>query len=156
MYMPLQNACATMTVNYEPESEDLGAAVYGLSSIPKFAPGTDQLGTVRAISAETGATLWIHEQRAQTTSLLATAGGLVFGGDAGGRFFALDQATGEQLWETDLGAPVTGFPVTYAVDGRQYVAVSTGIGGTIVSHLPLTPEIARSPRNHLDVFALPD
>ena len=156
MYMPLQNACATMTVNYDPAAADLGTAVYGLSSVPQFAPGTDQLGTVRAISVETGATLWTYEQRAQTTSLLATAGGLVFGGDAAGRFFALDEATGELLWETKLGAPVTGFPIAYAVDGRQHVAVSTGIGGTTVSHLPLTPEIAMIPQNNIYVFALPN
>ena len=154
MYMPLQNACATMTVNTD--GHDLGAAVYALSSVPEMAPGTDQLGTVRAISAETGATLWVHEQRAQTTSLVATGGGLVFGGDAAGRFRALDQSTGEILWEVDLGAPVTGFPITFAVDGRQYVAASTGISGTVIQHAPLTPEIRLNFQNNLFVFALPD
>ena len=155
MYMPLQNACARMAVQTE-GGDDLGAAVYALSSVPRLAPGTENLGTVRAISAETGATLWTYEQRAQTTSLVATGGGLVFGGDAGGRFFALDQTTGEVLWQTELGAPVTGFPVTYAVDGRQYVAVSTGIGGTTVNHIVLTPEIPLNPQNNLYVFALPN
>ena len=63
-------------------------------------------------------------------SLVATGGGLVFGGDVNGRFRALDHETGEILWEINLGSSVTGFPITYAVDGRQYVAVSTGSGGT--------------------------
>ena len=111
MYMPLQNACARMAVNTD--GDDLGAAVYALSSVPQLPPGTDQVGTVRAISAETGITLWTYEQRAQTTSLVATGGGLVFGGDAGGRFFALDPATGELLWESELGAPGSRSPTRW-------------------------------------------
>ena len=90
----------------------------------QLAPGTDQLAAVHAISAETGRTLRIHEQRAATMSLVTTGGGLVFGGDVNGRFRALDQETGDVPWEINLGSPVTGFPITYAVDGRQYVAVS--------------------------------
>ncbi|HCD00956.1 MAG TPA: quinonprotein alcohol dehydrogenase, partial [Planctomycetaceae bacterium] len=53
-------------------------------------------------------------------------GGLVFGGDVNGRFRAFDDQTGEILWEINLGSPVSGFPITYAVDGRQYVAVPVG------------------------------
>ena len=59
-------------------------------------------------------------------SLAATGGGLVFGGDVNGRFRAFDDRTGEVLWEINLGSSVSGFPITYAVDGRQYVVVSTG------------------------------
>ena len=59
-------------------------------------------------------------------SLVATGGGLVFGGDANGRFRAFDDRTGKVLWEMNLGSPVSGFPVTFAVDGKQYVAVATG------------------------------
>ena len=57
-------------------------------------------------------------------SLVATGGGLVFGGDVEGRFKALDDKTGKVLWETDLGSPVSGYPITFAVDGKQYVAVT--------------------------------
>ena len=155
MYMPLQNACASMK-STTAAGYDLGAAVYKLSSQARLAPGTDMLGTVQAISAETGGIAWKYEQRAQTTSLFATGGGLVFGGDAAGRFRALDHETGEMLWEVNLGSPVTGFPITYAVAGRQYVAVSTGISGTYMAHSPLTPEIRPSFGNNLFVFALPD
>ena len=49
-----------------------------------------------------------------------------FGGDVNGRFRAFEDTSGEILWEINLGSPVSGFPITYAVDGRQYVAVSTG------------------------------
>ncbi len=122
----------------------------------QLAPGTDTSGTIDAISAETGETPGLHEQRAATMSLVATGGGLVFGGDVNGRFKALDQETGEVLWEINLGSPVSGFPITYAVAGRQYVAVSTGRGlntsGTIRR---LTPELRPSVGSNLFVFELP-
>ena len=63
---------------------------------------------------------------------------------------AFDDTTGEILWEIDLGSPVSGFPVTYAVDGRQYVAISVGTG----RFLDLTPELRPSSGNNLFVFAL--
>ena len=70
-------------------------------------------------SAETGKTVWKHEQRAGALSLVATGGGLVFGGDANGRFRAFDDCNGKVLWEVNLGSPVSGFPVTFAVDGNS-------------------------------------
>ena len=108
-----------------------------------------------AISAETGKTEWLYEQRASTTSLVTTGGGLLFGGDTAGRFKAYDQDTGEVLWEVNLGSPVTGYPISYAVDGQQYVAVSTGSSATTTSFLRQTPEIRPSFGNNLFVFALP-
>ena len=65
-------------------------------------------------------------ERAATSALVATGGGLVFGGDYNGRFRAFDQVTGEVLWEVNLGSPLTGYPITYAVDGRQYLAAPVG------------------------------
>ena len=91
--------------------------------------------------------------------LLATGGGLVFSGDANGRFRALDDRNGKVLWETNLGAPVSGFPISFAVDGKQYVAVTTGLGGGSPRLVPstLAPEV-RVPTTGqaLYVFALPD
>ncbi len=150
MYMPLRNACARMMATREG-----GMALYALAVRTQFAPGHDQLGTVHAISAETGATEWLYEQRAATMSLVATGGGLVFGGDVNGRFRAFDDETGEVLWEVNLGSAVTGFPITYAVDGRQYVAVSTGTAGTASGFIRLTPELSPSAGNNLFVFGLP-
>ena len=89
-------------------------------------------------------------------SLVATGGGLLFGGDVNGRVRALDQETGEVLWEINLGSPVTGYPITYAVDGRQYLAVSTGTAANAGIFLRLTPELRPSTGNNLFVFALPD
>ena len=154
MYFPLRNACARMMATTE--SDSVASSLYALAVRTEIAPGTDQVGTVQAISAETGEIIWKYEQRAATTSLVATAGGLVFGGDLNGRFRALDAETGEVLWEVNLGSPVTGFPITYAIDGRQYVAVSTGNSRTVVYFTPLTPELRPSMGNNLFVFALPD
>ena len=151
MYMPLRNSCARMLATLEGNLRG-----YALGVRHQLAPGTDQLGAVHAISAETGRTLWIHEQRAATMSLVATGGGLVFGGDVNGRFRALDQETGAVLWEINLGSPVTGFPITYAVDGRQYVAVSTGSAATASGFIGLTRELRPSAGNTFFVFALPD
>ena len=105
---------------------------------------------------ETGATLWRHQQRAGVMSLAATGGGLVFGGDVAGAFRAFDADTGEVLWETSLGAPVSGFPVTYAVGGRQYVAVTTGPSLTAMAARRVTPELPQDESGaNVFVFALP-
>jgi alcohol dehydrogenase (cytochrome c) len=129
-------------------------AIYALAARHQITPGTEDLGTVRAISVETGETSWLYEQRAGTMSLVATGGGLLFGGDANGRFRAFDQETGEILWEINLGSPVAGYPISFAVNGRQYIAASTGTGAGI--NLRMTPELRPSTGNNLFVFALPD
>ena len=151
MFMPLRSTCARVL-----STMDGGLAIYRLASRMQLAPGTDQQGSVRAISAETGQTTWLHEQRAGTTSLVATGGGLVFGGDVNGRVRAFDQETGEVLWEINLGSAVTGFPISYAVDGRQYVAFSTGTAANAGINLRMTPELRPSTGNNLFVFALPE
>ena len=150
MYYPLRNTCARMMA-----SRERGGTLYALAKRDQIAPGTDNVGTVQAISAETGEIVWKYEQRAGTTSLVATGGGLIFGGDARGRFRAFDHETGEVLWEINLGSSVTGFPITYAVDGRQYVAASTGSSLSSNDNLRLTPEVRPSRGNTLFVFALP-
>ena len=162
MYMPLRNTCARMLATDDVRSERAraltaggqgGLEIYALAARHQITPGEDRLGTVYAVSAETGRTVWLHEQRAATMSVMTTGGGLVFGGDVNGRFRALDQETGAVLWEINLGSPVVGFPITYAVDGRQYVAVNTGAGGGI--NLRMTPELRPSVGSVLFVFALP-
>ena len=151
MYMPLRNACGRTAA-----LDDGARSLYSLSMRREFAPGTEQLGSVWAISAETGAVAWVHDQRSATMSLAATAGGLVFVGDINGRFKALDDETGAVLWEINLGSPVSGFPIAYAVNGRQYVVASTGTGGNASRWLTMTPELRPSGGNNIFVFALPD
>ena len=148
MYMPLRHTCGRMMAT-------AGAGWYEITVRTEITPGEDSLGTIQAISAETGETVWTHDQAAFTMSLVATGGGLIFGGDANGRFKALDHETGDVLWEINLGSPVTGFPVTYAASGRQYVAVSTGRSLNTSGLRRLTPDLRPSDGNTLFVFALP-
>jgi alcohol dehydrogenase (cytochrome c) len=117
------------------------------------------VGTLTAISLDDGRRAWRHDRRAGLVSgLLATGGGLVFAGDANRRFAAFDDRSGALLWETILSAPVTGHPITYSVDGVQYVAVAAG-GSTHADKtaLSLHPEI-KSPQglSTLFVFRLRD
>ena len=160
MYYPLRNSCANMlaTGNFESERARAlteggqgGLAIYQLAARHQITPGTDNLGTVRAVSAETGRTEWLFETRAGTMSVVATGGGLIFGGDANGRFRAFDHETGEVLWEINLGSSVSGYPISFSVDGKQYIAVNTGGGQP-----SMTPELRPSRGTNLFVFALPN
>jgi alcohol dehydrogenase (cytochrome c) len=153
MYFPLQNMCMNATTTTDQRDP---ARVYGLNMAQQLAPGADKVGTVFAVSVETGQNVWKHEQRAGTMSLAATGGGLVFGGDVEGRFRAYDDKTGKILWETNLESPVSGFPVSFAVGGKQYVAVTTGPSLVANSDLRMTPELKIGNAANLFVFALPD
>jgi alcohol dehydrogenase (cytochrome c) len=152
MYMPMQNMCMTATTTVDTRDP---SKVYGLSMRQQFAPGTDKVGTVWAISAETGQTTWKYEQRAGMLSLAATAGGLIFGGDSNGRFKALDDRTGKVLWEVNVGSSVSGYPVSFAVGGKQYVAAITGGSNEANSTEGLTPELKAGRAANVFVFALP-
>jgi PQQ-dependent dehydrogenase (methanol/ethanol family) len=152
MYYPLQNTCSHFEVNIGSRAE---RSAYGFRSTQSIAPGTTNVGAIYAVSAVTGRVEWKFEQRAATLSLVTTGGGLLFGGDVAGRFRAYDQKSGAILWEVNLGSQVTGFPVSYAVNGRQYIAVSTGQAVNTGGYLNLTPEIRVGRSNNLYVFALP-
>ena len=94
------------------------------------------------------------------SSLLSTAGDLIFAGDMEGTVFALDAKTGEKLWSFSTGARVAAPPVTFSVNGRQYVAVSTGGGSSRENSIPTWwPEAkGRLPQTSatMFVFALPE
>jgi mono/diheme cytochrome c family protein len=152
MYFPLQNLCTDYTVTIGSRKE---ASAYGVRASTRIAPGTDKVGTIHAISASTGRTEWKFEQRAAVLSLLTTGGGLLFGGDVAGKFRAFDQKTGEVLWQINLGSQITGFPVTFSVGDRQFIAVSTGQAVSTAAYLLMTPEIRPSLNSGLYVFALP-
>ena len=97
------------------------------------APGTDgQFGKLAAYDVASMEAVWSLDQRAPyLTAILTTAGGLTFAGDYGRWIRAHHVETGEVRWETRLGTTVEGFPITYEVDGVQYLAVPTGrIGGS--------------------------
>ena len=150
MYMPLRNTCARMLATRDAEIH------YALAVRNQLAPGTDQLGTIQAISAETGATEWLHEQRAATMSLVATGGGLVFGGDVNGRFRAFDDETGRGAVGDQ--PRLAGHRLPDNLRGRR-PAVRGGEhrhgGHRLGLHSP-DAELRPSAGNNLFVFALPE
>jgi alcohol dehydrogenase (cytochrome c) len=153
MYFPLQNTCMTVTpISDKPVPNSYYAIKYAL----RLSEGEEKLGTLRAISVETGKTLWKYEQRAAMMSLAATGGGLLFGGDNNGHFRAFDQETGRILWDVNLGSPVAGYPITYLANGKQYVAVCTGNALQSPMLNRLTPDLHPSSSNAIFVFALGD
>ena len=115
-----------MVARTTPERATNDGSLYGLGVRTEIAPGTDQVGIVQAISAETGAVLWKHEQRAATSSLMATGGGLVFGGDHNGRF------RGRQSWAVSTGRSLTSGAFNRLTPQREH-AVRLCVAGVMDS-----------------------
>lgn len=122
-------------------------------NVPLMKDGQYPVGRITAVDVATGNTVWQYQQRAYNYSaVLATAGGLVFNGDAARYFFALDADTGKKIWQVRLGSMCCGYPVSYSVGGRQYIAVVAGYGRN-----SLAPEIdSVTGANMVYVFALPE
>jgi len=94
---------------------------------PFFNDYDEAYGVIRAYDPATLEPKWEHRMADITwAGVLSTAGDLVFGGGREGYFLALDARTGELLWRESLGGQINSAPMTYAVDGRQYVAIAAG------------------------------
>ena len=157
-YVPIIEACMDLVPVGEGER---GSLTTGVRWTVRPRPESDgQYGRLEAVNLATGETAWIARQRApQTTGALATGGGLVFAGSLDRRISAYDAATGDRLWATRLSEVPNAPPITYAVDGRQYVAVIVGSGGYLTrAYSVLAPEIRNppDPGAALWVFAQPE
>jgi alcohol dehydrogenase (cytochrome c) len=105
-------------------------------SLPEYKTEAEGYGAIRALDPKTGEKKWDFKMVNYTEcGVLSTAGGLVFGGGMDGDFVALDAGTGKLLWHAYLGGPNASGPISYAVNGKQYI-VGTGEGTMYVFALP--------------------
>jgi alcohol dehydrogenase (cytochrome c) len=119
----VREACATYTsVTKDPQPGE-GYTGGGQEIDPK--QGTP--GAVRALDALTGAVKWNFplQTGSSATGVLATAGGVAFASSNDGNLIALDARTGKYLWHYNTGANIVASPMSYSVNGKQYVAIAS-------------------------------
>jgi alcohol dehydrogenase (cytochrome c) len=157
LYVPVNELCSDVTPNNNAPEEGQN---YMNGDFPiKLPPGRTTYSHVDAWDPVTGKRAWsVPYKYVLLASMLATAGDLVFTGNPEGEFFALDAKSGDKLWSYQTGAGNRGAPVTYAVNGRQYIATSTGwhssvVGGAVQA---LFPDQDWRLGSTLVVFALPE
>ncbi len=120
-----------MDIWNEPITYKKGAAYLGsgFTIKPNY---EDHIGSLKAIDPVTGEWKWEYKNEAPLWGgVMTTAGGLVFFGTPEGEFVALDDATGEKLWSFQTGSGIVGQPVTWEMEGEQYVTVISGWGGAV-------------------------
>ncbi len=146
----------------KPQKQEIkeGQPLFGGSMTFIPPKGQTAYGHINGFDPLTGERKWRYLTRyLNVASLLSTGGDLVFSGDVMGEAFALDATTGKKLWSFNTGASVTGSPITYSVNGRQYVAIPTGMGSLVGGLTTLIwPESEKKfpeRASTLVVFALP-
>ena len=133
LYIPANdNVCSIMIgeeIEYRPGRQFVGR---GPSENGGFMirPGTNHIGELQAWNVDTGERVWTTTFPDQNWGpVLATAGDLVFMGGTNDRYFrAFNANTGDVLWEQRVNSGVNGVPVSYTLDGKQYIAVQAGWG----------------------------
>jgi alcohol dehydrogenase (cytochrome c) len=159
VYVPMTESC--MNYSLTARTPEQIAAGQGDQNFPiAIPPNSDgNFGRIQAVNLDTRETVWTVRQRAPTaSSVLATAGGMIFAGSVDRRISAYDGTTGKRLWDTPLPDAPSSTPVTYSVDGVQYVAVATGGSGPYYgdTHALVPEQIAPGVGITLMVYRLPN
>lgn len=130
IYIPANdNLCTTMIGR--PVTYTAGRAYTGVTSNMFKVPGADHIGEVQAWNVDTGKRVWTHTfpTSANWGPMLATGGGVVFSGGTNDRLFrAFDASSGKVLWEFPTNSGIIGQPTSFAIEGKQYIAVQSGWG----------------------------
>jgi alcohol dehydrogenase (cytochrome c) len=158
LIIPLSQSCMEMSGRKVEFTDGSG----GTAGDRRFfeMPGSDgNVGHLAAFDAKTMKEVWHRDQRPTfLTSVLTTGTGLGFVGDLDRTFRAFDVKTGETLWQVRLGTSAQGSPVTFSAGGKQYIAVTAGLGGGSPRQVPRTiiPDVHHPQNgNALYVFELP-
>jgi len=130
IYIPAnENLCATIVGR--PVTYTAGRSYTGATTTMLLAPGADHVGEVQGWNVDTGKRTWTRPFPGSINwgPILTTGGGLVFSGGTGDRMFrAFDATSGAVLWEFPTNSGIIGQPTSFAIDGKQYVAVQSGWG----------------------------
>lgn len=129
-FVPTMRTCMKLSGEKPPKTFHPGAPALDEGFAVEPMPGAYGWGALQAFDVSTGRRVWTKETKYPwTDGTLSTAGGLVFSGTADRKFYALDEKTGRVLWTFHARSGFIGQPVSYVVDGKQYVAVQAGYGG---------------------------
>jgi alcohol dehydrogenase (cytochrome c) len=142
-------------VKFLPAEYKLGQRYQGFENLPVPNREPSPIGHVDAIDPLTGKHKWRSPiaDIPNYSAMLATAGGLLFTGKETGEFVAIDQDTGKQVWQFQTSSGINAQPITFTHQGRQYVAIQSGLGG--VNQARMREQLANVPRGgSVWVFAL--
>jgi len=127
-YVPTMRTC--MTLSAAPGPYKAGILYVGEGFVVQPVPGAFGWGALQAIDVATGKQVWSKETKMPwNDGTLSTDGGLVFSGTPDQKFYAFDARNGKVLWTQHTSSGIIGQPVSYQVDGKQYIAVQAGWGG---------------------------
>jgi len=157
-YLGVNNSCMNATIVTPVRHTRFGLT--GTTYTPSLAPGYDYVGEFVAFDPVKGTREWVWRPESgapMTASALSTGGGIVFGGTADRQFFALNDNNGRLLWQTRLNGDISGAPVSYEVDGKQYVAITAGGGSAQTSTMGRLVDVdVTQGSGVIWVFALPE
>jgi alcohol dehydrogenase (cytochrome c) len=148
LYSTVVEACNTIDIEkLSPENVPLSALFYGGTATGTNPPDSKAYGHLDARDPVSGTRKWEFKSDLPIySSVLTTAGGLVFVGDVQGLARALDAETGKELWSFNLGSGMHGGPISYEAGGHQYILIPSGLGGLGMGFVAqIWPEVADFP-----------